>query len=270
MDRMKKYSPKIFKTNLLGDPVVVLCGTSGHKFIASNELQLFQAWRPHSMQKLYRSSMKQNKPSSSPSSSSSSTAIPRQTEMHITRAPGFVRTDALVHYVPTMDLQVQQHLDGHWVGKEVVNVHRKAQLLLLTLASKFFMGLEDLARIEKLSDLMHTIMLSLDVIPLNLPGTAFYKGMRAATEAKKELQLLIKEKQAAMANGAEMGDILSYMINKPDPSTGRFTQASDVAEKIMGLLSGAFNSPSISISFIMKYLGERPEVFHNVQNGNFI
>lgn len=246
---------------------MVLCGTSGHKFIASNELQLFQAWRPQSMQKLYRSSMNQNKSSSS-SSSLPSTAIPRPTETQITRAPGFIRTDALVHYVGTMDSQVQHHLESHWVGKEIVNVHRQAQLLLLTLASKFFMGLEDQARIEKLSGLMHSIMLSLDVIPLNLPGTAFYNGMKAASEVKKELRFFIKEKQTAMANGTKMSDILSFMISQPDPSTGRFMEASDVAEKIMGLLSAAFNSPSISISFIMKYLGERPEVFEKVRDGN--
>ncbi|KAF3432239.1 hypothetical protein FNV43_RR26978 [Rhamnella rubrinervis] len=265
-DRMKKYSSKIFKTNLLGDPVVVLCGTSGHKFIASNELQLFQAWRVQSMQKLFRSSMNQDKSSSSSSKSLSSTAIPRQTETQITRAPGFLRTDAVVHYVGTMDSLVQHHLERHWVGKEIVDVLRESQLLFLTLASKFFMGLEEQARIEKLSGLMHTIMLSLDVIPLNVPGTAFYNGMKAANEAKKELQFFIKEKQTAMANGTEMSDILSFMITKPDPSTCRCMEASDAAEKIMGLLSAAINSPANGISFIMKYLGERPEVFEKVRN----
>ncbi|KAH7516425.1 hypothetical protein FEM48_Zijuj10G0133900 [Ziziphus jujuba var. spinosa] len=262
-DRMKKYSSKIFKTNLLGDPVVVLCGTAGHKFIASNELQIFQAWRPQSMMQLYRSSTQK---SSSSSSSSPPTPIPRQTEMQITRAPGFVRTDALVHYVGIMDSVVQQQLNSHWVGKEIVNVHRQAQLLLLTLAGRFFMGFEDSARIEKLSNLMHKIMLSLDVLPLNVPGTSFYNGMKAAAEVRKELQLLIKEKQAAMDKGVEMQDILSFMISKPDPSTGKSMPAGEVADKIMGLLSGAFNSPSISISFIMKLLGERPEIYEKVRN----
>ncbi|KAH7516423.1 hypothetical protein FEM48_Zijuj10G0133700 [Ziziphus jujuba var. spinosa] len=258
--RMGKHSSKIFKTNLLGDPVVVLCGTAGHKFIASNELQIFQSWRPQSMQKLFRSSIQP--PSSS---SSSSTSITRETEKQITRAPGFMRTDALVHYVGIMDGAVQEHLKNHWVGKEIVNVHRQAQLLFLTLAGRFFMGLEDSARIEKLSNLMHKIMLSLDVLPLNVPGTSFYNGMKAAKEVRQEIQLLIKEKKTAMDNGAQMQDILSFMISRPDPSTGKPLLDADVADKVMGLLSGAFNSPSISVSFIMKFLGERPEIYEKVR-----
>lgn len=52
--RMKKYSHKIFTTHLYGYPTVVLCGVSGHKFIAANEGKLMTAWRTTAMQKLFR------------------------------------------------------------------------------------------------------------------------------------------------------------------------------------------------------------------------
>ncbi|KAH7516268.1 beta-amyrin 28-monooxygenase [Ziziphus jujuba] len=256
--RMKKYSSKIFKTNILGEPVVVLCGTAGHKFIATNELQLFLAWRTQPMQKLFRSSTQNH--------SNNSRLIPRQTETQIVRAPGFLKADALAPYVGIMDSQVQQHIQKHWVGKETIDVHRKAQLLLLTQSARFFMGLEDDARVQKLCDLMNVIMLSLDVIPLNFPGTAFYRGMKAAAVAKKEIQMLIKEKKAAMASGMEMKDILSFMTSRPDPASGKLMAVSEIAEKVLGLLSGAFNPASITISFIMKYLAEKPEVFDKVRN----
>ncbi|PRQ40229.1 putative cytochrome P450 [Rosa chinensis] len=113
-NRMKKYSSKIFKTKILGEPTVVLCGTAGHKFVASNEEKLFVAWRPHSMQKLFHSSYQK----------AASTVIPRQIKKHVARAPGFLRAEALVSYVGGMDSMVLDHLKTHWDGKQVVEAHR--------------------------------------------------------------------------------------------------------------------------------------------------
>ena len=36
-DRRKKYSSRLFKTSLLGQPTVLLCNAEGNKFIFSNE-----------------------------------------------------------------------------------------------------------------------------------------------------------------------------------------------------------------------------------------
>ncbi|KAH7516408.1 hypothetical protein FEM48_Zijuj10G0132200 [Ziziphus jujuba var. spinosa] len=254
-DRMKKYSSKIFKTNVLGEPTVVLCGLEGHKFVASNELKLFNVWRPRSMQKLFRSSYQKG----------SSGAIPRQTEKQIQRASGFLQVDALVHYVKTMDTLVQDHINSHWVGKKQVDAYHLSQLLVLTLATRFFWGLEDQVRVEKLCKLMDIMMLGLHVIPLNIPGTILNRAMKAAGSARKEIMEFIKEKREAISSGVKMNDILHFMIANPDASSGRFMPDNEIADKVMGLASGGFNSPAMTTAFIVKYLGERPELCDRVR-----
>jgi cytochrome P450 len=254
-DRMNKYSSKIFKTNILGEKTVVFCGVAGHKFVASNEEKLFVAWRPQSMQKLFRSSYQKV----------SSAVVPRKTEKQILGAPGFLRVDALVRYLPAMDSLVQEHFNRYWVGKQNVDAHHLSQLLVLTLSGRFFWGLEDQTRIQKLCKLMDTMMLALHVVDLNIPGTIFYRSMKAAEAARKEIQLLIKEKKEAMCNGVKMTDILSFMIAQPDPTTGNPMADHEIAGKSIGLVSAAFNSPAMTTAFIVKYLGEKPEIFNKVR-----
>ncbi|KAL6208268.1 hypothetical protein ACLB2K_019219 [Fragaria x ananassa] len=255
-DRMKKYSSKIFKTKILGEPTVVLCGTAGHKFVAANEEKLFVAWRPHSMQKLFRSSYQK----------AASTVIPRQSEKHVVTAPGFLKAEALVRYVGGMDSMVLDHLKKQWDGKQVVEAHRLTQQLVLSLSAKFFMGLEDHSRIEKLAELMDTMMLALHTIPVNIPGTTFYKAMKASQAVRETIMSFIKEKKEIMAStGKKVQDLLSYMISTADPFTGEFMPDNEIADKIMGNVAASFNSPAMTTTFIVKFLGERPDIYEKVR-----
>lgn len=257
-DRMKKYSPKIFKTKIFGEPVVVLCGIAGHKFIASNEASLFVSWRPPSMQKLLRSSYQKVE----------SAIIPRESEVHAIRAPGFIRPEALVQYVEGMDFMVQEHLDMYWANKQKVEVYNLVQLLIMNLATRFFAGLDqDHDRVAKISKLMATMSPSMTSFPaVKLPGTEFHRAQKAADDLIKEFQVLIKEKKEAKSRGAEMHDLLSYMIFSTD-SSGQFMPELEVAGKFMGMLSASFSSPAIATTFLMKYLGQRPDVYAQVRRG---
>ena len=143
----------------------------------------------------------------------------------------------------------------HWNGNgtQKVEVYNLVQLLVMRLAVRFFAGLEDHDRFAKLAKLMATMGTSMTSFP--------------AEEVTKEFQLLIKEKKEAMSRGIEMHDLLSYMIFSTD-SYGRFMPEHEVAGKFMGLLSAAFSSPSMATTFLMKYLGESPDIYAHVLNSN--
>ncbi|KAK3037202.1 LOW QUALITY PROTEIN: hypothetical protein RJ639_030095 [Escallonia herrerae] len=50
-DRMKKHSPKVFRTSLFGENMAVFCGASGNRFLFTNVYKLVTSWWPRSMKK---------------------------------------------------------------------------------------------------------------------------------------------------------------------------------------------------------------------------
>ncbi|GFS37312.1 cytochrome P450, family 716, subfamily A, polypeptide 1 [Actinidia rufa] len=147
-------------------------------------------------------------------------------EVKSIRTPGFFKPEALMRYLPLIDSITQQQLQIHWEGKdEVVKVFPLSKTVTLTLACRFFLGIDNPERIAKLC--------------------------------------VIKEKKAAMASGAPMHDILSHMIVATDP-TGKYMPEAEIADKMMGLIVAGYSTVATTITFFMKYVGERPDIYNRV------
>ncbi|WCJ24415.1 cytochrome P450 family 716 subfamily A polypeptide 1 [Euphorbia peplus] len=249
--RMEKYSPDIFKTNILGEKTVVICGPNGHKFLFSNENKLFTAFRPHSMQKLFRL-YRSNAPP------------PTAAEAKILKSPGFLKPEALVRYLGLMDSMTQQHILNHWENKDSLKVYPLAKTLTLSLACRFFLGTDEPQRIARLVGNFDDVTVGMHSITLNVPGTIFYRAKKAALAIHKELIDVVKEKKEAITkSGAPLQDILSHMIVATDPS-GKFMPEAEIAGKMMGLLTAGYSTVATAMTLFMKYVGERPDVYHNI------
>ncbi|XP_050226085.1 beta-amyrin 28-monooxygenase-like [Mercurialis annua] len=251
LKRMKKYSPEIFKTNILGEKTVVICGPNGNKFLFSNEQKLFTVFRPHSMQKLFRSSYQTKAP-------------PKESDLKTLRSsPAFLKPEALARYLAKMDSITQQQMKKDWEGKHSAQVFPFSKTLTLMLACRFFLGTEDPDRIARLVDHFDDITIGLHSITVNVPGTIFYRAKQAVKAIRKELIEVVKEKKDAIASGAPMQDILSHMIVATD-SSGSFMPEIEIADKMMGLLTAGYSTVATSITFFMKYVGERPDIYSKI------
>ncbi|KAJ9140914.1 hypothetical protein P3X46_031505 [Hevea brasiliensis] len=249
--RMKKYSPDIFKTKILGEKTAVICGPNGHKFLFSNEQKLFTVFRPHSMQKLFRSYQ-------------AKAPAPSENEAKILRSPAFLKPEALVRYLGKMDSITQQQMQSYWEGKDTVKVSPLAKTLTLSLACRFFLGTDDPERIARLVSNFDDITVGMHSFTLNFPGTIFYRAKKAAAAIRKELTSVVKEKRDAIStSGAPMQDILSHMIVATDPSGTHMPEA-EISDKMMGLLTAGYSTVATAITFFMKYVGKRPDIYKKI------
>ncbi|OMO66628.1 Cytochrome P450 [Corchorus capsularis] len=250
-DRMAKFSSKVFRTSILGETTAVLCGAAGNKFLFSNENKLVTAWWPKSVDKIF--------PSSNQTSSKEESIKMRKL------LPNFLKPEALQRYVGMMDTIAQRHFEYGWEGKQEVTVFPLAKNYTFWVACKVFLSIEDPKRVDELAGPFNALASGIISIPIDLPGTAFNKGIKASNLIRKELIGIIKQRKVDLAEkkASPTQDILSHMLLTSDEN-GQFMNELDIADKILGLLIGGHDTASAAITFIVKYLAELPDIYEKV------
>ncbi|KAG5041071.1 hypothetical protein GLYMA_05G166900v4 [Glycine max] len=250
-ERKEKYDSRVFKTSMFGDPVVLFCGPAGNKFLFSNENKNVQVWWPSSVRRLLRLSLV-NK-------------VGDEAKMVRRLLMSFLNAETLRNYLPKMDSIAQRHIDTYWEGKEQVCVYPIVQLYTFELACCLFLSIEDSDHISKLSLKFDEFLKGIIGFPLNVPGTRFYRAMKAADVIRKEIKMILKKRKVDLEEKrvSPTQDLLSHMLVTSDPS-GRFMTEMEILDNILLLLFAGHDTSRSVLSLVMKYLGQLPQVYEHV------
>nr|BBG80451.1 cytochrome P450 716D59 [Avicennia marina] len=251
-ERRAKYGSHVFKTSLMGEPVAVLCGPVGNKLLFSNENKLVTIWWPSSVRKLL-----------GPCLATSAGDKGRRMRKMVSY---FVSPDALTRlYIKRMDLVSQQHINAHWQGKEEVKVFPTIKLYTFELACLLLMNLEDPRQISELATLFNIFLKGIISVPVNLPGTRFYKAKKATSAIKNHLQKIVRRRRAALEQktAAPPQDLLSHLLVSPDEN-GKFMPEPVIINNILMLLFAGHDTSSVTITMLVKNLAQLPEIYEKV------
>ncbi|XP_073051450.1 beta-amyrin 28-monooxygenase-like [Primulina eburnea] len=250
-DRLKKFSSAVFRTHLLGEQVVVFCGANGNKFLFSNENKLVQSWWPSSVDKLF--------PTSAQTSFKKESIRMRKILTNVLKA------EALQLYIGIMDRMARRHFAEKWENKQEVTVFPLTKSYTFLLACKIFISVEDPIHVHRFAEPFNVLVSGLISMPIELPGTQFFKAMQASRFLRKELVSIIKQRKIDLSEGKALPtqDILSHMLLTSDENGG-FMHEMDVANKILGLLIGGHDTASSACTFVVKYLSELPRIYQGV------
>lgn len=255
--RMEKYkSPHVFKTRLMGEPMAVLCGPTGNKFLFSNENKLVTVWWPGSVRKLL-----------GPCIATTGGEEGRQMRKMVSY---FMSPDAFTRlYIKTIDMVSQQHINTHWQGKTEVKVFPTIISYTFELACRLFLSLEDPDQISNLANLFNVFLKGVISLPINLPGTRFYKANKATYAIKKQLLKIVRHRQAQLLENksdhvpSSRDDLLSHLLVSPDEN-GKFMPESLIVNNILLLLFAGHDTSSVAITMLMKNLAQLPEIYEQV------
>ncbi|KAL8201647.1 hypothetical protein R6Q57_010794 [Mikania cordata] len=252
-ERVKKHiSPLVFKTSLFGNRVAVLCGPAGNKFLFGNENKLVAVWWPYQLRKLFGKSL--------------ITSHGDEAKWLRKMMLSYLGPDAFAaRYAATMDLVTCRHIEIYWQGKKEVNVHQTIKLYAFELACRLFMSLEDPNHITKLGSLFNIFLKGIIGLPIDLPGTQFYNSKKAALAIKTELMTIIKARKFELdkQKASSSQDLLSHLLTSSNEN-GMYLTETEIANNIFVLLFAGYDTSTVTITLLMRRLGEHTDVYEKV------
>ncbi|OEL15901.1 Cytochrome P450 87A3 [Dichanthelium oligosanthes] len=218
--RLKRYGP-VFKTSLVGQPVVVSMDAELNRFIFQQEGKLFRSWYPETSNNIFGKE----------SISSNAGTLHR-----------YARSLATWHFGI-------ENLKGAFLaelGGAIADSLRAWKLISL-----------DVVRARELRKNFDTFFQGLIAFPLYLPGTTFYRCMQGRKKVQNLLTDMLKERLSTPEK--RTGDLLDVIIEdlrseKPVASE-KFSM-----DTMAAFLFASFATISSSLTVAMKFLTDHPKV----------
>lgn len=259
-ERQKKYRSKIFKTSYIGQTMVFMCTPEGNKFLFSNDSKLVKPWYPKTFDKIFGQS--DNTLSESPEEIAS---------IRKTVATFFSQPEALRKNLGIIEEIAKEHLQKFWDGKEEVIAHPLLKNFTFTLSCRLLLNVRDLETIKELEKLFSCIMAGIISLPVDFPGTKFNRAIRASKEIRKKFEVIIRKRKVEIMENVgkwvdSSKDFLTLFIVQKLKDNEEVIE-SELAVTILGNIVAAYDNSSTTLSSILKYLAELPEVYEEVYRG---
>ncbi|NXC42883.1 CP26C protein, partial [Penelope pileata] len=248
--RRERYG-NVFKTHLLGRPVVRVTGAKNIRKILLGEHTLVSAQWPQSTQILL----------------GSHTLLGSIGDLHCQRrkmlARVFCRT-ALESYLPRIRKVVSWELRGWCMEPGSVAVYSSAKTLTFRIAAQILLGLRlEEKQFKDLAKTFEQLVENLFSLPLNVPFSGLRKGIKARDVLHEFMEKAIQEK-LQRANSEDHSDALDFIINSAKEHGREFTMQELKESAIELIFAAFFTTASASTSLILLLL-KHPSVIEKIR-----
>ncbi|XP_067858764.1 cytochrome P450 26C1-like [Heptranchias perlo] len=242
--RREKYG-NVFKTHLLGRPVIRVTGAENIRKILMGEHNLVSAQWPHSTRILLGFNTLAN----------SIGDLHRQRRRILARVFSHAALDS---YIPGMQQVVRSRVRG-WCGERgPVTVYPATKALTFCIAIRILLGLRATdQQLDRLSNIFEQLMENIFSLPLDIPFSGLRKGIKARNALHEYLEKAITEKLQINSPGA-YPDALDLMLNSAREN-GKELSLQELKESAVELIFAAFSttaSASTSLVFLLLQHGQ--------------
>ncbi|KAM9324945.1 cytochrome P450 26A1 [Gastrophryne carolinensis] len=253
--RLKRHKyGHIYKTHLFGAPTVRVLGAANVRPILLAEQRLVSVQWPASVRAILGASCL----------SSLHDAPHRHTKKVISQA--FSR-EALASYVPVMEEEVQRAMELWLQGGPCVLVYPAIKRLMFRIAMRILLGFEpenmDDANEQPLLEAFEEMMRNLFSLPIDVPFSGLYRGLRARNYIHAKIEENIKEKLRRDPECVSK-DALQLLIDH-SRRNGEPLDLQALKESATELLFGGHGTTASAATSLITFLGLHKEVVEKVR-----
>ncbi|XP_018841336.1 cytochrome P450 87A3-like isoform X2 [Juglans regia] len=250
--RVQRYGA-IFRTSLIGRPVVVSTDPELNHLIARQEGRLVEMWYLDSFSKLLKMEG-ENK-------------ISMLGLIH-----KHTRSIALNHFgadrikkslLPQIEHCVNKTL-REWSRQPSVEVKRAASVMTFDFSAKYLFGYDAEKSPVNMSEKLSNTLKSLMSFPLNIPGTAYHKCLKDREEFLNMLRNITEERLASPEKHRSTGDFLDQAINIEGDNDQKVFSSELIINILFALSFVSFDSISTPLSLTIKLLADHPSVLQEL------
>ncbi|KAL4309537.1 hypothetical protein GQ457_01G003710 [Hibiscus cannabinus] len=247
-DRMERYGP-IFKTSLVGQPVIVSADSDLNHFVFLQEGKLFRSWYPDTFTEVLG---RQNL-------NSLQDFLYKYLKNMVLSLFG---PEGLKKMLPDVERMACQRLQ-RWSIQETIELKEATSSLIFDLTAEKLISCEAGNASQNLRDNYAAFIQGLISFPLNIPGTAYHKCLQGRKNTMKMLKKLLNERRAAMP-GKNRVDFFDFLLEELDKEGTTITEA--IALDLMfALLFASYETTSLAITMAVKFLSDHPSVLRKLR-----
>ncbi|XP_051894547.1 cytochrome P450 26B1 [Pristis pectinata] len=248
--RREKYG-NVFKTHLLGRPLIRVTGSENVRKILMGEHSLVSSQWPRSTRMLL-----------GPTSLINSIG-----DIHRHKRKIFTKVfshDALECYLPKIQQAIQNGIRDWSSSGEPITVYQQAKKLTFRIAVRVLLGFrvsED--DLNLLSESFEQLVANLFSLPLDFPFSGYRKGMRARDNLYKYLEKAISEKLQCKQD-KDYADALDILIDSAREQ-GKELTMQELKESTVELIFAAFATTSSASTSLILQLLQHPAVLEKLR-----
>ncbi|OVA13827.1 Cytochrome P450 [Macleaya cordata] len=248
--RKMKYNREIFKTSLLGEKTIAICGATGNKFIFTGEKSIVLTWWPTSLNKLFGDSF---------------FTAPYDEAVRTRKVvASFLQQEVMNQLVERFDKTCKNGFAMDWIGKNQVLAFTLIKKYAFSVACDMFASMDDPNWQKMILDEFNILLKGVFQLPIYFPGTRHYKAVRSAAVIRRELIKLIQNRRGMGNSDSRVEkNLISHLIETRNED-GNLLSDKEIADNVILLMDSGHDTSSSTMMMLMKHLAESPDCYRRV------